>query len=228
MLPVASLIGALLCALAVILFGFFVPWPRMSGEEDLTAAQMPAILSAMEQVRSPFLQAQASYMDYVHKHDVSVDLTNFQQAIDSAQQAASNQSTSAQDRQQAMTRLHDAALPVMNYMDVLVPYAQAGEPYFSQLRGYDNSLMGWSRSLGSRLEELKVDTRPIADYLRLYPPPVGDLSPDPPWMEAAPGYRRSLAVPGRYRRRSERPFRPCHALQRYAGKLGLHVLPRPD
>jgi hypothetical protein len=70
-------------------------------------------------------------------------------------------------------------------MDVLLPYAQTGEPYFSELRGYDDSLMGWSRSLGARLEELKVKTRPIADYLRLYPPPVGDLSADPPWMTAA-------------------------------------------
>lgn len=173
-----AILGALLGALLVVVFALYAPVPRqLSGEEDLTGAQMPSIRASVEAAQSPFLQAQRNYLDYVATHDVSADLTVLEQAIAAVRDNPSDG--------QALSRLRDAAAPVKAYMDLLLPYAQAGEPYFSQLRGYDDSLMGWSRSLGSRLEDLKVKTRPIADYLRLYPPPVGDLSADPPWMTAA-------------------------------------------
>ncbi|MDQ3929216.1 MAG: hypothetical protein M3328_08725, partial [Chloroflexota bacterium] len=33
-------------------------------------------------------------------------------------------------------------------------------------------------------EEVRALTFPLADHMRLYPPPIGDLMPDPPWIKA--------------------------------------------
>src|SRR5690349_4904206 len=112
-----SLIGALAGAVLVVLFALYAPIPRqLSGEEDLTAAQMPSIRAGVEQVRSPFLKAQEAYLGYVGSHNVSSDITAMEQAIAAVR---GNPSDS-----HALTGLRDTAAPIQAYMGVLLDYAR--------------------------------------------------------------------------------------------------------
>ncbi len=169
---------ALVGALVVLLAAWFLPLPKLvSGEEELIGARMPQTRATVEVAKQAFDKAQAAYMSYVKTHDMSALLVNVRSDIKNAQAESSNS--------QRLLALRDTATQVKDYLTVLQNYAQAGEPYFKDLQSYDSDLMGWTRSLGADTEQFRRATFPIADHLRLYPRPVGDLSPDIPWVTAA-------------------------------------------
>ncbi len=164
-----------LIALVVLLVAWFVPLPKLvSGEETLVAPRMPQIRANVQVVETNFRQAQTSYLTYVKTHDMAAVLANMQGAISSAR--CSNDPAE-------LLAVRDAAMPINEYTAVLYNYAQAGERYFPTLRGYDNDLMGWTRSLGADSERLHKATFPIADWLKLYPVPIGSTL-DPPLIAA--------------------------------------------
>ncbi len=124
-------------------------------------------------------------MTFVRTHDMTALLATTKSAVAEARANSSDP--------QRLLVLRDKANEVLEYVKVLLAYGEAGEPYFAELQHYDNELMAWTRSLGPRLEPLRKKTWPIADHLRLYPPPVGD-TPDPLWMTAAEVATRTLSL----------------------------------
>src|SRR5205814_3000213 len=86
---------------------------------------------------------------------------------------------------QSVRAVGDGTKQMEEYLRHLQAYAVAGEPYFAALQRYDDTLMAWTRSLGTDPERYRKATFPLADYLRLYPRPVGDLTPDIPWVHAS-------------------------------------------
>jgi hypothetical protein len=157
------IILALIAALAVLLVAWFVPLPRLVlSEEEKAAERMPQDRSAVETARADFEKAQSSYKAYVSSHDVGADLTALEQA------ATPDQTSSADTTH--------SAKPVLDYLIQLQSYAEAGEHYFTALQHYDDELMAWTRSLGTESEALRPDTWPIVEYLKRYPPPVGEAS----------------------------------------------------
>ncbi|MBF6611827.1 MAG: hypothetical protein IVW55_01715 [Chloroflexi bacterium] len=173
-----QIIFALVGALVVLLAAWFLPLPRLvSGEEELIGARMPQTRATVGAAKEAFDKAQTGYTAYVKTHDMSALLVNVRSDIKNAQAESSNPPR--------LLALRDTATQVKDYLTVLQNYAQAGEPYFRALQNYDSDLMGWTRSLGANTEQFRRATFPIADHLRLYPRPVGDLSPDIPWVTAA-------------------------------------------
>jgi hypothetical protein len=155
-LPLNPVLLALLAALAVLLVAWFAPLPRLVlSEEEKAGERMPQNRAAVESARADFEKAQADYKAYVTTHDVEAALTTMEGWKASPSTVVP---------------------PVLNYLQQLAAYASAGERYFSALSHYDNELMAWTRSLGTASEALRPDTWPIVEYLKRYPPPIGEAS----------------------------------------------------
>ena len=150
---------ALLGAVVVLLAAWLLPLPRLIlSEEEEAADRMPQTRADVERARLEFERAEADYKGYVATHDVEAALDGLTMVAVDGQYA---------------TAVLEAAQPVIEYLERLRDYAQAGEVYFSQLKHYDDELMAWTRSLGAESEVLRADTWPIVEYLKLYPPPTG-------------------------------------------------------
>jgi hypothetical protein len=165
-------------ALCVLLGAWLLPLPRLvAGADELAAARMPQVRASVDTSGAAFAKAQANYLDYVRTHDMTALSVTLQSAIKEARAAGGNP--------QSLTAVRGPARQMQDYLGRLQAYAEAGEPYFAALQNYDNTLMAWTRSLGTDPERYRKATFPIADYLRLYPRPVGDLTPDIPWVHAS-------------------------------------------
>ena len=165
--PRYTILLSLLAALVVLLVAWLVPLPRLVlGEEAAAATRMPQTRSDVAQARTNFEQVQASYKDYVAKHDVGAALSTLESSVAALQAGPANA--------ELLTKLQTAARPIQEYGAQLQAYAAAGEAYFAQSKHYDDELMAWTRSLGADSEILRPDTWPIVEYLKLYPPPTGE------------------------------------------------------
>ncbi len=180
-------LAALLTGLVVLLAAWLLPIPGLVlGEENLAAQRMPQTQAAVEQAGVRFREAQASYRAYVRSHDLASLLVVIQDDIKRARQDSNNP--------QNLTALKTSAAQVKEYVEVLHAYAAAGEEYFEQLRYYDDQLMAWTRALSATGEQVRRYTWPVADHLRLYPPPVGDIPTDIPWVTAAQVQTQTLSL----------------------------------
>jgi hypothetical protein len=165
--PAPAVALSLLAALAVVLVAWLVPLPRLVlGEEEAAAGRMPQTRADVTLAQSSFEQAESNYKAYVSSHDVGAALNALDTALASLQSDAGNP--------QKLAALQTASQPVRDYAARLQAYAAAGESYFAQVKHYDDELMAWTRSLGADSETLRPDTWPIVEYLKLYPPPVGE------------------------------------------------------
>jgi hypothetical protein len=172
------LVAAVLAALCLLLATWLLPLPRLvAGADELAAARIPQVRASVDASGAAFARAQAKYLDYVGTHDMTALSVTLQSAIQDARAAGGNP--------QSVTALEGPARQMQDYLGLLQAYAEAGEPYFAALQNYDSTLMAWTRSLGTDPERYRKATFPIADYLRLYPRPVGDLTPDIPWVHAS-------------------------------------------
>ncbi|HST06199.1 MAG TPA: hypothetical protein VLQ48_15910 [Chloroflexia bacterium] len=161
------LLLAVLAALAVILVAWLVPLPHlMLGEEAQAAARLPQDRTDVSQAEAAFEQAQNSYKAYVATNDVGAAFNTLESALSAVQADPANRQLGA--------AFNSATGPVIQYADQLQAYALAGEAYFNQVKHYDDELMSWTRSLGADSESLRPDTWPIVEYLKLYPPPIGE------------------------------------------------------
>jgi hypothetical protein len=157
---------AWLAALAALLTAWFVPLPRLVlSEEEHAAGRMPANRAAVQQAELAFQTAEEAYRGYISTNDVGAAIDTLQATVDAAQPDPA--------RSALRMAVLQSADPVLAYLDHLQAYALAGEQYFTALRHYDDELMAWTRSLGSASEQLRPDTWPIVEYLKLYPPPTG-------------------------------------------------------
>jgi|GEM_PF-3022070 len=180
-------IAALLTGTAVLLAAWLVPLPRMLlGEENLAPQRIPQTRAAVERAGAKFRQAQSNYKAYVKSHDLAALLVTIQDDIKHARENS--------DDPQNLSALRNSATQVRDYVEVLHAYAKAGEEYFEMLRRYDDELMAWTRTLGATGEQVRRYTWPIADHLRLYPAPVGDIPDDIPWITAAEVQTQTLSL----------------------------------
>ncbi|HYP39474.1 MAG TPA: hypothetical protein VEX13_03860 [Chloroflexia bacterium] len=166
-----------LAALVVLFAAWLLPVPgQVTGEEQLVAPRMPDTRADVEAAHHQFEQAQARYQSYVKTHDLSAVLANVQDAIAQAKADSSDPGVVA--------TLKDRAAPIREYAGELLRYAQAGELYLAAIRRYDDDLMAWTRSLGAASEQLRSETWPFVEYIKRYPPPIGETA-DPPNVTAA-------------------------------------------
>lgn len=178
---------ALLPGLAVLLAAWLVPLPRMVlGEENLAPQRIPQTRATVERAGAKFRQAQSNYRAYVKSHDLAALLVTIQDDIKRARENSNDP--------QNLLALRNSATQVKGYVEVLHAYAKAGEEYFEMLRRYDDELMAWTRTLGATGEQVRRYTWPIADHLRLYPAPVGDIPDDIPWVTAAEVQTQTLSL----------------------------------
>jgi hypothetical protein len=169
---------AALAALCVLLAAWLLPLPRLvAGADELAAARLPQVRASVDSTGAAFAKAQTDYLAYVGTHDMTALSTTLSSGI-AAIRAGGDPST-------ALSALRGPVLQMQDYLAHLQPYAEAGEPYFAALQNYDDTLMAWTRSLGTDPERYRKATFPLADYRRLYPAPVGDLTPDIPWTHAS-------------------------------------------
>jgi hypothetical protein len=165
-------------ALCVLLAAWLLPLPRLvAGADELAAARLPQVRATVDATGAAFARAQADYLAYVATHDMTALSTTLTTGIAAIRAGG--------DPHAALSALHGPVLQMQDYLAHLQTYAEAGEPYFAALQNYDDTLMAWTRSLGTDPERYRKATFPLADYRRLYPAPVGDLTPDIPWTHAS-------------------------------------------
>ena len=163
--------------MAVLLAAWILPLPGLVLSEDQFAADnTPKIRIDVEKTRNAFVKAHENYTAYIKSHDVG--------AVRVLAETRAREAKGEPGNPERLFRLRDALAPVEEYAQRLHEYAVAGENYLGSLREYDDNLMEWTRSLGSGLERLRNETWPFVEYLKRYPPPVGEKA-DPPMVSAA-------------------------------------------
>ncbi len=178
---------ASLAALAALLVAWFAPLPRLVlSDEEKAAARMPDDRAAVTAAQSAFQKAETAYKSYVSTNDVGAALDGLDHAVQIAKATPADLSLRAP--------IQTTSLPVLSYLSQLQAYAQAGETYFGALSHYDDELMAWTRSLGSESDALQSDTWPIVEYLKVYPPPVGEIRRLPKY-HSSPGRQRHDDTP---------------------------------
>ena len=164
-------------ALAVLLGVWLLPLPgSIFGQEQVSAERMPETRRTANAAIGDFFKARQAYYDFITSHDMAVISSSLHSALEEARTGP--QSTDA------LAEVLHWGIQVRDYDAVLAGYADAGDRVFPVLRYYDDELMKYTRSLTPPTEEVRALTFPLADHLRLYPPPIGDLMPDPPWIKA--------------------------------------------
>ncbi|HEX8229899.1 MAG TPA: hypothetical protein VF826_11385 [Chloroflexia bacterium] len=162
-------------ALAVLLGLWLLPLPgAMFGQEQVSAERMPETRRAANEAIGEFFRARQDYYDFVTGHDMAVISTSLRTAL--------QQATADPQSLDARAQVLHWGIQVRDYTSVLAAYGEAGDKVFPVLRYYDEELMKYTRSLTPPTGEVRALTFPLADHMRLYPPPVGDLMPDPPWV----------------------------------------------
>lgn len=154
---------------------WLLPLPgSVFGEEQLAAQRLPETRRTANKAIGEFFQARQAYYDFIRSHDMAVISSTLHSVLQQAEAEPENTATVA-------GVLH-WGIQVRDYTNVLANYAEQGDKVFPVLRYYDDELMSYTRSLTPPTEEVRALTFPLADHMRLYPPPVGDLMPDPPWV----------------------------------------------
>ena len=162
-------------ALAVLLGLWLLPLPgAMFGQEQVSAERMPETRRAANEAINEFVRARQQYYDFITSHDMAVISSTLRTALQDAQ--------SDPDSLEARAQVLHWGIQVRDYAAVLAGYSEAGDKVFPVLRYYDDELMKYTRSLTPPTGEVRALTFPLADHMRLYPPPIGDLMPDPPWV----------------------------------------------
>ena len=172
--------------MAVVIAAWLLPLPGLVLSEDQFAAdRTPQLRTEVEAARNEFLKAQQDYSAYIQSHDVGAVRLRAEDEIEKAKHVKIGPDI--------LSALHDALAPVSEYAGQLHKYAIAGEAYLAKLREYDDNLMAWTRSLGSGLERLRNETWPFVEYLKRYPPPVGEKA-DPPMVTAAQVFSQTSSL----------------------------------
>jgi hypothetical protein len=158
-------LGALLAAVVLVLLGRVLPVPPLvTGEEGVRVQLVKTRLDAVT-ARYTFQNAALAYERFLGTHDVpNVPDEMRQKAADL--DAGGDRATLLQESRTRMQLVLDLG-------HSLLARAIAGDAFFAELRTYDDQLMGWSRTLGPRSEQLRRDTWPILEWLKRYPAPVG-------------------------------------------------------
>jgi hypothetical protein len=162
-------------ALAVLLGLWLLPLPgAMFGQEQVSAERMPETRRAANEAINEFFRARQRYYDFITSHDMAVISSTLRTALQDAE--------ADPESLEARAEVLHWGIQVRDYGAVLSGYAEAGDKVFPVLRYYDDELMKYTRSLTPPTGEVRALTFPLADHMRLYPPPIGDLMPDPPWV----------------------------------------------
>ena len=164
-------------ALAVLLGIWLLPLPgSMFGEEQVSAERMPETRRTANESIGEFMSARQAYYDFVTSHDMAVISSTLRSALQSAKQSPGDVEVRAEV-------LH-WGIQVRDYAAVLAKYMEEGDKVFPVLQHYDSELMKYTRSLSPPTTDVRALTFPLADHMLLYPPPIGHLMPDPPWIKA--------------------------------------------
>lgn len=156
---------------------WFLPLPDpIFGSEQLSATRMPDTRAKANTAITAFQQAKKGYYDFIGAHDMATISATIRSDIAVLEANPGDLARLADLRNQAEQ--------VRDYTSALYNYAKAGDDLFPVLRFYDDEMMSYTRSVTPPTDEVRTWTYPLADVLRLYPPPVGDLMPDPPWIKA--------------------------------------------
>lgn len=156
---------------------WFLPLPDpIFGSEQLSATRMPDTRAKASAVIINFQRAKKGYYDFIGSHDLATISATIRSDIPAL---IANPGDLAR-----RSDLRNQSEQVRDYTSALYNYAKAGDDLFPVLRFYDDEMMSYTRSVTPPTDEVRTWTYPLADVLRLYPPPVGDLLPDPPWIRA--------------------------------------------
>lgn len=162
-----------LAALIVLLVAWFVPLPgQVLGKDQQAQGKMPGTRAAVETTRRAFLEAEKSYLDYVKQTDMTHLLFVIKSQIAIVRERGGD------------TASVGALYGVLPYLERVQHYATTGEAYYRALKQYDDDMMAWTRSLGSVSTTMREDTFALADHVRIYPAPIGEVL-DPPYMSPA-------------------------------------------
>lgn len=157
---------AILAALVLVLLGRVIPLPPLVTGEEGSRTTLVQAQSAAVDARYRFQQAQLDYQHYLATHDIP-DVPN------ELRQKASELAAGG-DRTTLLDAARTRAARMIELGQAMMPYAQAGDEFFTTLQAYDDDLMSWSRTLGPRSEQLRRATWPILEWLKKYPQPVGE------------------------------------------------------
>lgn len=175
-LTLQILIPCLAAAIALLAV-WFLPLPDpIFGSEQLAAKNMPQTRVEANAAIARFDMARQAYYDFINAHDMSVISQTVRADLAQAQANPSDQA--------AISALHDQAALVTNFTQLLYGYAQAGDDLFPVLQNYDDQLMAYTRAETPPNDTVRAMTFPLADTLRLYPPPIGTFLPDSIWVRA--------------------------------------------
>lgn len=173
----ATIILPWAAAAAVLLLALLVRFPEpVLGEDQRAEERLPEMRAEVERAALEFGVAEEQYRSFIEFRNMAALRERFEGAVGS--ELAIFPSTVE------FSTVKDVAQNAHSYVGVLGSYAEAGENYLDALRRYDDDLMKWSRSLGAASEQLRDDTFPVVEHVKLYPPPLG-LREDPSLVTAA-------------------------------------------
>jgi hypothetical protein len=158
-------LGALLAAVLLVLLGRVLPLPPLvTGEEGVRLELVKTRLDAVT-ARYEFQTAALAYERFLGTHDVPNVPNELREKA--ADLDAGGDRTTLNGEVRTRVQL------ILDLGHSLLARSIAGDKFFAELRTYDDQLMGWSRTLGPRSEQLRRDTWPILEGLKRYPAPVG-------------------------------------------------------
>jgi hypothetical protein len=177
-----SLLIALVVGLAVIAVGRWVPLPPLVTGEEQVRQELVDTRGAVVAQRYRYLEAQREFEQYLatvpipgipsQMHALAAQIragADPNAPTDQVQECAAGMG----ERPGLLQQARECAQRAAAFGRVLARYAHPADDLFTMLRGYDDQLMAYSRTLGARSEELRRGTWPILAWLQRYPPPAG-------------------------------------------------------
>ena len=178
----SSVLLPLLVGLVVIAVGRWVPLPPLVTGEEQVRQQLVDTRGAVVAQRYLYQNAQREFEYYLanvpipgipsQMHALSAQIrggADPNAPTDQVQECAAGSA----ERPSLLQQARECARRAAAFGRVLSRYAHPADDLFTQLRGYDDQLMAYSRTLGARSEELRRGTWPILAWLQRYPPPAG-------------------------------------------------------
>ena len=149
-------LGALLAAVLLVLLGRVLPLPPLvTGEEGVRLELVKTRLDAVT-ARYEFQTAALAYERFLGTHDVPNVPNELREKA--ADLDAGGDRTTLNGEVRTRVQL------ILDLGHSLLARSIAGDKFFAELRTYDDQLMGWSRTLGPRSEQLRRDTWPRPSF----------------------------------------------------------------
>jgi hypothetical protein len=176
--------AAALAALLLVLLGRVIPTPPLvTGEEGSRTTLVTARTDALTE-RYKFQDATLEYQRFLATHPLGTEGTILPNEL----RLGADQWEAGGDHTALLAMARDRTRRIIELGHALSAYAVAGDTFLAKLRAYDDDLMSWSRTLGSRSEQLRRSTWPILEWIHRYPeniPGGGGINADLHYIPSA-------------------------------------------